>query len=64
MNSTRDSGNSTLLLRDPSLTSTRDVYMCRHSERAARLAAGGAIACMKAVMDGKVANAFALVRYL
>ena len=40
----------------------RDVYICRESEQAARFAAGGAIECAKAVLDGRVLNAFALIR--
>lgn len=39
-----------------------DVYMCDDSWEAARIAAGGVIACAKAIMDGKLLNAFALVR--
>ena len=43
--------------------SFNDVYMCEDSWEVARIAAGGVIACAKAIMDGKLLNAFALVRY-
>ncbi len=42
--------------------SFNDVYMCEDSWDATRIAAGGVIACARKVMDGKILNAFALVR--
>lgn len=42
--------------------STGDTAICSHSEEAARLAAGGALVAVEAVMAGEVSNAFAAVR--
>jgi acetoin utilization deacetylase AcuC-like enzyme len=42
--------------------STGDTAIGPHSERTARLAAGGVLAAVEAVMDSRVRNAFAVVR--
>ncbi len=42
--------------------STGDTPLCDHSEEVARLAAGGLLAAVEAVLAGQLANAFAAVR--
>jgi acetoin utilization deacetylase AcuC-like enzyme len=42
--------------------STGDTAISRHSERTARLASGGVLAAVEAVMEGRVRQAFAVVR--